>query len=156
MKWETLPGGRVKKIAIAVIGLTFGVALMLLGSFGGSSAGEEAQGEPGDAASYRREVETRIRDLCALVRGAGEVEVYVTLGGGYEYVYSLDDGGECVTVGNGSSERAVVRLVKSPEIVGVGIVCRGARDIAVKQALCELVCTALDIGSNRVMVVEGQ
>ena len=155
MKPEIQAGGRIKKIAIAVIGLTLGVVLLLLGSFTPESAPRAAASEESDAESYRADIESRVRAICSRVKGAGNVEVYVTLSGGYEYIYSLNDKGECVTVGNGSSERAVIQSIKNPEIVGVGIVCTGARDPLVKRAICELVCSALDISSNRVVVVEG-
>ena len=156
MKSEIQAGGRIKKIAIAVIGLAFGVVLLLLGGFESQSAPHAANiSEEVGAEAYRADVESRVREICSHVRGAGDVDVYVTLSGGYEYIYFLNNKGECVTVGNGSSERAVIQAIKTPEIVGVGIVCSGARDPLVKRAICELVCSALDIGSNRVVVVEG-
>ena len=149
--------GKMRNVALAVVGLTLGVVFMLFGSFGGGLGGDGESGEVSLAAEeYRALVEGRIRDLCAAVRGVGQVQVFVTLSGGYEYVYSLDDKGECVTVGSGSSERAVVEAVRSPEIVGVGIVCAGARDPAVKQTLVELVSSSLGIGTNRIVVAEGK
>ena len=157
MKSEVLAGGRAKKMAIAVIGLTLGVVLLLLGSFHSDSpTRDSAASEEMDAEVYRADVEARIREICSHIRGAGEVDVYVTVSGGYEYIYSLNSKGECMTVGSGSSERAVIQSVKPPTIAGVGIVCTGARDPLVKQAICELVCSALNISSNRVVVVEGR
>lgn len=154
---EESKNGRTRKMAVAVIGVTLGVVLMFLGSFGGFGSSESSSDtDVLSAEDYRAQVEERIRTLCSAVRGAGEVQVFVTLSGGYEYVYSQDEKGECVTVGSGSSERAVVESVRSPEIMGVGIVCAGARDPAVKQALTELVSSALGIGTNRIVVAEGK
>ena len=135
--------GKTGSVAVAAVGLALGVLLMLFGSFGGLSDrdGQET-GELASAEEYRIQVEERIVSLCSAVRGAGEVRVFVTVSGGYEYVYSVDERGECVTVGSGSSERAVVEAVRSPEIVGVGIVCAGAGDPAVK-------------GTNRIVVAQG-
>ena len=147
----------VKGIALAAVGLCLGVALLLYGSFGGTEKKTVEEGEEMLLIeTYREELETALAALCASVRGAGRVSVFVTLESGYEYVYATDDRGECVTVGSGSSERAVVERVLSPKIGGVGIVCEGASDPSVEAELCRLVCTALGIGSNRVSVMAGK
>ena len=80
----------------------------------------------------------------------------VTLSGGYEYVYARDGDGDCVTVGSGSSERAVVEEVCAPRIVGVGVVCAGAEDPLVRQQLVELVCSSLNVAANRIVVTAGK
>ena len=147
---------KTRKMAIAVIGLGLGVVLLLFGSFGGLGSGEEAEEVAAfDAEVYREQVEERIARLCSAVRGAGKVHVFVTLSGGYEYIYSVDDKGECVTVGSGSSEHAVVEQIRAPEIAGVGIVCTGASQSAVREALLELVSSSLGIGTNRIVVTAG-
>ena len=148
--------GKAGSTAVAVIGLVLGVMLMLFGSFGGiSNDGGGEREESLSAEVYRAQVEKRIGDLCSAVRGVGQLRVFVSVSGGYEYVYSVNQRGECVTVGSGSSERAVVEEVRSPEIVGVGIVCAGGGDPAVKNALIQLVSSSLGIGANRVVVMEG-
>ena len=122
-----------KGIALAAMGLCLGVALLLYGSFGGTEKKTAAEsGETLSAEAYRADLEATLAALCASVRGAGRVSVFVTLEGGYEYVYATDDRGECVTVGSGSSERAVVERVIAPRISGVGIVCEGASDPVVE------------------------
>lgn len=146
-----------KGIALAAMGLCLGVALLLYGSFGGTEKKTAAEsGETLSAEAYRADLEATLAALCASVRGAGRVSVFVTLEGGYEYVYATDDRGECVTVGSGSSERAVVERVIAPRISGVGIVCEGASDPVVEANICSLVCTSLGIGSNRVTVLKGK
>ena len=156
MKEEFKRAG-ARKMALAVIGLTMGVVLMLIGGFGSFGGGEEScEGELPSAESYRTELEERVRTLCSSVRGAGEVRVFVTLSGGYEYVYARDGEGDCVTVGNGSSERAVVETVRSPQVVGVGLVCAGAADAVVKQSLIDLISSSMAISSNRITVVVGK
>lgn len=142
------------KTAMAVAGLCLGVALLLFGSFGGGVT-ESAEVETPSAEAYRATVEETLTRLCSTVRGAGRVTVFVTLSGGYEYVYSTDEKGECVTVGSGSAERAVVEWIKSPAVAGVGIVCEGAGDPRVAQAITDLVCASLGVGSNRVFITTG-
>lgn len=154
MKKEKTPRGATPKTAIAVVGLCLGAALLLFGSFGGTEAKPEAA-EQLSADAYRQSIEETLTTLCASVRGAGKVTVFVSLSGGYEYVYSTDSEGECITVGNGSSERAVVEKINCPSVIGVGIVCEGAHDPRVAKAVSDLVCSSLGIGSNRVFITVG-
>ena len=157
MSQEQKNNDKVRKTVLAAVGLCLGVALLLFGGLGGTA--EVAPTENADASSaeqYRATVEATLASLCSEVSGAGKVSVFVTLSGGYEYVYAVDGRGACVTVGSGSSERAVVEVVRAPEVRGVGIVCEGASDPRVAQTLNDLVCAALGIGSNRVFITTGQ
>ena len=154
---ESTSKKNIKSPALAAVGLCLGVVLLLYGSFGKNEKNTAVEGEEMlMAETYRAELESTLSSLCASVHGAGQVRVFVTLEGGYEYVYAKDTRGECVTVGSGSSERAVVERVLAPKIGGVGIVCEGASDPTVEAKLCQLVCTALGIGSNRVSVMAGK
>ena len=147
----------VKKIILAVMGVALGVTLMLAGNFGGSKGGDTAEAEDVDRAEvYRLQVEGRVQALCESVKGVEGVRVMVTLSGGYRTIYAEDARGECLTVGSGSSERAVVRTVGAPEVAGVGIVCRGVEDPAVRKALTELVAASVGIGTNRVVITDGK
>lgn len=155
MNGERKPKEKTRKLVLAAVGLCFGAALLLFGSFGGTGDATSEDGEVLSAQQYREELEATLTALCSSVQGAGKVTVFVTLSGGYEYVYSTDERGKCVTVGSGSGERAVVESVRTPEIRGVGIVCSGSDDPRVAEALCNLVCTTLGIGSNRVFITTG-
>ena len=154
---ETAPKKNIKGLALAAVGLCLGVALLLYGSFGGTEKSSSVEREEMlSAETYRSELEASLSELCASVHGAGQVRVFVTLESGYEYVYATDARGECVTVGSGSGERAVVERVLAPRIGGVGIVCEGASDPSVEAKICRLVCAALGIGSNRISVMAGK
>ena len=155
MSKENQSMSKKKKLIVSVVGLCLGVGLLLYGSFGTPAAPVDDTDEITATESYRRQVEDTLTALCGSVRGAGRVEVFVTLSGGYEYIYATDDRGECVTVGSGSSARAVIRSVRAPEIRGVGIVCDGARDPVVAAAITDLVTATLGIGSNRVFITAG-
>lgn len=154
MKQEAGKNEKTKKLVLAAVGLCLGVTLLLLGGLGGTTAARE-ESELDSPEAYRAELETTLTALCTSVRGAGKVTVLVTLSGGYEYVYATDRNGGCVTVGSGSSERAVIASVRAPTVCGVGIVCDGADDPRVAEELCELVCSALGIGRNRIYVTSG-
>ena len=105
------------------------------------------------------ELETRVKALCSRVTGVGEAEVMITLSGGFEYVYATDTrtaaGGvttSYVTVGSGGGESLVFVTEKPPAIVGVGVVCAGGNDPAVRQEITSLLSAALGIGSNKIYV----
>ena len=85
---------KAKSLALAAVGLCLGVALLLYGSFGGTEKKTADEGEEMLLIeTYRKELETALSALCASVRGAGRVSVFVTLESGYEYVYATDDRG---------------------------------------------------------------
>ena len=150
----------VKGIALAAVGLCLGVALLLYGSFGGTEKKTVEEGEEMLLIeTYREELETALAALCASVRGAGRVSVFVTLESGYEYVYATDTraaaGGTTttyVTVGSGSGESLVYITQKPPEIVGIGVVCEGGMDPTVRQEITALLSAALGVGSNKIYV----
>lgn len=147
----------IKKIVLAVMGVALGATLMLAGNFGGNKSESRTEEEDATRAEvYRVQTEDRVRALCESVKGVDGVRVMVTLSGGYRTEYAEDARGECLTVGSGSSERAVIRSVGAPEIVGVGIVCRGAEDPEIQKTLTELVASSLGIGANRVVITDGK
>ncbi len=153
-----------KRIWILLGGLA-GVLLLIFGSLGW---GEKEQ-SPSlseeltlDASAYAEAVEEEIRAICSRVRGAGSVSVAVTLKGGYRAVYATDsqsNGGgyknNTVLIGSGNSEGAVLVCYENPEIGGVGIVCRGATDPAVKDTIISLVSAAFDVKINKIYVAAG-
>ena len=155
MKKE-IKGGRARKMALAVIGLTLGVVLMLVGGIGGGRTEGKEETEALSAEAYRLRIEEQVEALCRSIPNVGEVRVMVTLSGGYQYVYAKNERGDCITVGSGSSERAVVEEILSPRIVGVGVVCGGADDPAVHKRLVDLIASSLGIGANHVIVTAGQ
>ena len=153
-----------KRMWIWLIG-GVGILLLILGSMGfggGEGNGESEEPLAPDASAYARQVEEEIVRICSCVRGAGTVRVAVTLKGGYRAVYATDSqnsgGGyknSTVLVGSGSSEGAVLICYENPEIGGIGIVCRGASDPSVRDAIISLVSAAFDVKSNKIFVAVG-
>lgn len=133
------------KVAIIGIGFVLGIAMLV---FGGR--GDEVKEVKGDSVEeYRLAVEDGILELCQRVTG-GEVSVFVSFEEGYSYAYALDSRGGVVTVGSGSSERALVESMEMPKISGVGIVCAGGN----QSELLELVSSTLGIGKNKIFIVD--
>jgi stage III sporulation protein AG len=152
------------KLAVALAGILLGALLLFFGNRAGRDTSNPAPTAPPEtsvpsAETYRAELESRVRSLCSRVVGVGEVEVMITLSGGFEYVYATDTraaaGGTTttyVTVGSGSGESLVYITQKPPEIVGIGVVCGGGMDPTVRQEITALLSAALGVGSNKIYV----
>ncbi len=154
VKWQ-----RILLIALAGV---LGVALIVFSSLGEDKkdAESEVQTDPyADANAYADDVEKRVAELCGGVKGAGEVSVLVSLKGGYKTVYAVDAQSnstgyksEVVMSGSGSAQKPLVAAYENPEIAGVGIVCTGGDDPAVRKEIIELVSAALNISTNKIFV----
>lgn len=154
------------KLAVALAGIILGIILLFFGNRAGKDTLDPTPNTPHEistpsAEAYRAELESRAKTLCAQVAGVGDVDVLITLSGGYEYVYATDTrtaaGGvtaSYVTVGSGSGESPIFITEKPPAIVGVGVVCTGGGDPAVRQEITALLSAALGIGSNKIYVTE--
>ena len=151
------------RLAIALVGLLLGAALLFWGNRAGTAGEDTVLSEPPDQArsveEYRLRLEERMEAICAQVAGVGSVEVVVTLEGGFEYVYATDtritSGGETrtyITVGSGSSATLVYVTEKAPAITGIGVVCTGGMDPAVRKEVTALLSAAFGVGSNKIYV----
>ncbi len=138
-----------------------GILLLIWGSIGGEQGQEKAESDRSlpDPESYARSVETQVEGLCSRVKGAGSVSVAVTLKGGYRSVYATDSQStssgyknSTVLTGSGSSEEAILVCFENPEIAGIGIVCTGGGDPAVRENIVSLVAATYNLGSNKIFV----
>lgn len=143
-----------KQLVIIICGALLGVLLLL---FSSGEKKAEATGSSYDDAGvigYGKYLEEKIKKLCESVDGASNVQVMVTLEGGFEHVYAKD--GEYLTVGSGSSRSPVQIGDKTPTVRGIGIVCSGAEDPALQKELIELLSAALDLSANRIFIANGK
>ena len=153
------------KLAIALVGIALGAVLLF---FGNRSMGDKG-GQDGEAPlpttstqsvdAYRAELEGRVTSLCRQVQGVGEMTAVVTLDGGFFYEYATDKkitvGGEVtsyITVGSGSDKSLVFITERPPPIVGIGVVCVGGNDPAVRREVVNLLSAAFGLGSNKIYV----
>lgn len=162
---ETDPGkAGKKKMLLILLGAGVGILLLLLGSgwFSPSAKNTEeklAKDVQEELDDYRTALEGRIRALCESVDGVDQVTVAVTLSGSFETVYAteLRDGNEhYVTLGSGSSAVALPLYRTEPEIVGIGIVCRGGGNDNVRRELTSLLSSLFHIPSNRIYIAEAK
>lgn len=154
----------IKRFFLPALIAALGVILLLMGSIGNpadkndSHTSASASGTP-DATAFAADLEARVVSICSQVAGAGEVKAVVTLSGGYRAVYATDSRSsensyqhELVLTGSGSSESAILVGYENPEIAGIGIVCTGGNDSAVRAAILRLVSAAFDVGTHQIYV----
>ena len=147
-----------------LIAVALGALLLLFGGRLGKKTSSATPDLPSESAArtveeYRAELEERMEGICSRVSGVGEVEVVVTLEGGFSYVYATDkkttSGGETltyVTIGSGDRESLVYLSEKAPAIVGIGVVCSGGMDATVRREVTALLSAAFGVGSNKIYV----
>lgn len=146
------------KWALLLLAL-LGVLLLLLSS--GQGAGSAGQGTAGgvgtaaEAEAYRTALREELTTLCSRVQGAGQVSLVITLSGGEEAVYAVDHNGEGRTDHVLSGGEGLLLSYQNPTVVGVGVVCEGGQDAAVRRELTALLSATLGIGSNRIYITCG-
>lgn len=111
---------------------------------------------------YANMLEKRVAQICSEVKGVSDVEVFVSLSGGYRTVYAYDSQStssghksQLVMSGSGSDKKAVISAYEYPEISGVGIVYKGTDSAAVRAQMVALVSASLDISTNKIFVAVG-
>ncbi len=161
---ETKP--KKKLLWLPLLGAVAGVLLLIFGSVGNKTDTENTTQKTDveemvlrSTEAYATELETRVATICGQVKGAGKVKAVVTLSGGYRAVYASDsqstNGGyknNTVLIGSGSSEEGIPICYENPEIAGIGIVCDGGGDPAVRANIVSLVSAAFDVASNKIYV----
>lgn len=119
---------------------------------------------------YAEKLEKKLKNVLGKIKGAGNVDVMVTLDGGTTMQIATDD--EKTTVTNGSQtsitvssstilvdnegqETPIITGESLPTITGVVVVSSGASDINVRLNLLTAVQTLLDIAQNKIQIFVG-
>lgn len=148
---------------IILLGAVLGVALLLYG--GKSSLSQSApdtassQTRQTEIAEYQAYLEKRVKSLCESVDGVGSVSAIVTLSGGFEAVYATENAGngeDYVILGNGKEASGLLLLQKTPQIVGIGVVCIGADTVAVRTELISLLSASFHVPTNRIYITQAK
>ncbi len=153
-----------KKILVILLGGGLGILLLLIGSGWFSTPKSTAKEESAPSSqeeldAYRAALEERIALLCGSVAGVSNVRVAVSLSGGFETIYAteLKNGSEVyATVGSGSNASPIVISRNPPEVTGIGVVCRGGGETAVRGELTALLSSAFRVPSNRIYISEAK
>ena len=128
----------LKRKGVLVALAAVGMALIFFGASASSQKENADTSQISQSEAYRQSLEQQIKSLCTQVRGAGEVEVMITLASG-----------EKTTVSG-----TKVTGTEMPRVCGVAIICEGGASPAVQAELSRLVCALLGIGSHRVYIGE--
>ena len=149
------------KYKLALLVLVLGVVLLAWPS-GEQSSTRTPAADP--AASFDPgEVERKLEQVLGKIEGAGEVTVALTVSGGVQRHYAVDEtrrGEEqqtkTVIISTGSGTQQAVSIGESwPEFRGAVVVCGGGGDPEVRLLVTRAVCALTGLGSDRVTVCKG-
>ena len=153
-------------LVFIAVGLAVLIAIIyfssLLGTNDKSSSTKEDNIETNFSTSeeYVIYLENKLENVISQVKGAGNVDVIVTLEKGFEYVYLTEE--ETKTSANGiTTTTTTVVMVDGepvlteeiyPIIKGIVIVSAGANDVAVKMNILTLIQTVVDVDSSKISI----
>lgn len=163
MKKESIFGflrAKGRLVALIVLG-SLGILLLVLAGTGTKSGeadtatAEDTAAERAALAEYEAALEKELEHFCESAAGVSDVHIMVSFSDGFRRRYVKDENGRPMTVGSGTSARALEEGTVPPTVSGVGVVCRRGNDPEVQRILIELISTSLGIPSNRVFVTGG-
>lgn len=108
-------------------------------------------------------LENKLENVLGKVKGAGNVEIILTLDKGFEYVYATEEEIKELASG-GSVTTTKVVLVNGqpvleeeifPSIKGIVVVSQGAEDVGVRLNLLSALQTVVSVDSSKITILEG-
>lgn len=169
-KLKTMPREKMIKIIVAV-GIAAIIGILLSESFsGGTSAKAESKSSTSQTQSeYEKQLEKKLTSVLSQIDGIGSCKVMVTLDTSGESVYSADEDDSSSTDENSqSNEKSVHHVIVDnngespvlekeiqPKVRGVIVVCGGADDVYVRQAVTDCLVAGLGVSSANISVVRG-
>ena len=162
---------KIKKVKHIEIYIAIGLALLLaIIYFSSLRTPKENQTTQDDNLSinisssqeYVANLENKLENVLAKVKGAGEVNVIVTLEKGFEYIYVTDE--EIRTTSDGTTVTTInVIMVDGepvlkeeiyPVIGGIVVVADGASDVSVKLNMISIIQTITNIDNTKINIYE--
>ena len=159
---------KVKHIQIYIaIGLAVIIALIYFSTVfnkpkeSSSTKDDNISKEFSSSLEYVDYLENKLENVLTKVKGAGDVEVIITLEKGFEYVYVTEE--ETRTTSNGTTvTTSTVVLVDGqpvleeeiyPIINGLVVVASGADNINVKMNILSVIQTVIDIDNSKINIL---
>lgn len=163
MEWHKRGSDFVKalsKYRYAILILVIGLGLMLI-------PGQKPNSQPMETQTLLMESpQEQLSQILAQVKGAGRVEVILSIAQGEQVIYQTDqrtseDAGrseiriETVILSNRDrGEEALVTQVHPPKYLGAVILCQGAADPTVRLAMVDAVCKFTGLGADKISILE--
>lgn len=151
----------LKKYRYAVLVLLIGLALMLLPTQKTQKQEPQTTDKPDDIS-----INEQLSEILSKVKGAGNVQVLLTIEAGEETRYQIDEVVEVTEQGSSTKvstiiisnmdkqETGLVRQVIPPVYKGAVVVCQGGDDPSVKLAITEAVSKVTGLGADRISVLK--
>ena len=156
---------------IVIVGIIAVCGIFLSESFSSAdkSEKEESAAVHTSVKEYEEKTEKKLEQTLSLIAGIGKCKVMVTVDSGEESVYSSDtetdnQSGENSTsssqkntfvIVDDDGQKPLLEKEIEPKIRGVIVVCEGADDVYVRQAVTDSLRAALGISSANISVVKG-
>lgn len=159
----------LKKISILISKYKYPLAILLLGvGLMLLPKKEEKSKEQTQAPPQQEEIsmEQQLSDILSQVKGAGRVEVMLTIKEGEEILYQIDTNTSqgdssasasydtVIISDKNRSQSALVRQVYGPKYQGAIILCSGANDPTVRLAIVDAVSKITGLGADKISILE--
>lgn len=115
------------------------------------------------SSEYIGYLENKLENVLGQVKGAGNVDIIITIDKGFEYVYATEE--EVKTNSNGSTittstvilidGKPVIEKELFPSIKGVVVVSQGANDVSVRMNLLTAIQTVISVDNSRITILAG-
>lgn len=156
-------GEWIKKYRYPVLALMIGICLLLLPT--STKKTQQAQASHGTT-EVTPTVEERLEDILSQIRGAGKVEVMLTVNYGEETVYQMNEDTvvsdasssvqtKVVTVTDGDrNQTGLIKQLIPPVYLGAIVVCQGGEDPGIQLAIVNAVSKVTGLGADRISVMK--
>lgn len=151
------------KYKYAIIILLIGISLMLLPKHGA----DDNPVQPLTVAQQESiSIEAQLAYILSQVKGAGKVEVMLTVKEGEQTIYQMDTivsktdasasntNDTVIITDDNRAQSALVRQVYGPKYQGAIILCAGANDPSVRLAIVDAVSKITGLGADKISVLE--
>ncbi len=161
--------GQIMNTKILVIIFIVGIGLMMLPG-GGAKEKKEVVEQQINGTAYKEEIEKQLKSILSSVKGAGNVEVMVTLEDDGQTFFAADEksdsqikdgakqntGEKTFVLKNdaGGGESPVVIRKNRPAVSGVLVLASGAKNAEVKNEILNAVRAVLGVKAHRIEVLE--
>lgn len=164
---------KIKKIKHIEIYLAVGLAVLLaIIYFASLNVKQEVETTETDNVSinisssqeYVDSLENKLESVLSRIKGAGEVDVIVTLEKGFEYIYVTDEETRTTTDGTSVTTLSVVMVDGEPIlqeeiypiISGIVVVADGGGDVSVRLDMISIIQTITNIDNSKINIYKGE